>query len=72
MLTGEITPTIGNLTELRVLALAYSQFNGSIPIGIGNLKRLISLDLQNNSDSGLILEEIHGCEELKNFAASNK
>ncbi|TYI41989.1 hypothetical protein ES332_A01G066400v1 [Gossypium tomentosum] len=54
-LTGEIPPSIFNLTPLHILDLSQNYFGGIIPSCLGNLSRGISiLNLQNNSLSGKI------------------
>ncbi|KAL1184584.1 hypothetical protein V6Z11_A01G055000 [Gossypium hirsutum] len=54
-LTGEIPPSIFNLTSLHILDLSQNYFGGIIPSCLGNLSRGISiLNLQNNSLSGKI------------------
>ncbi|KAF8082095.1 hypothetical protein N665_0848s0013 [Sinapis alba] len=52
-LGGEISPAVGNLSELRVLSLAFNDLGGYVPKEIWGLERLEMLDLQGNSFSGI-------------------
>lgn len=49
---GELPPSIGNLTELRVLNLAGNQFWGPVPTEWSQLTELEILSLRNNNISG--------------------
>lgn len=51
-LGGEISPVVGNLSEIRVLSLAFNDLGGEIPKEIWGLERLEVLDLQGNSFFG--------------------
>ncbi|CAH2066328.1 unnamed protein product [Thlaspi arvense] len=55
-LGGEISPAVGDLSEIRVLSLAFNDLGGQIPKEIWGLERLELLDLQGNSFIG----GIHG------------
>jgi Leucine-rich repeat (LRR) protein len=56
--TGEISPEIGNLTNLTSLILKENQLYGGIPPEIGNLTSLTDLDLGGNLLTGEIPSEI--------------
>ena len=60
LLIGPLPRTLGCLTNLTLLSLASNQINGSIPLEIGNMRKLRHLDLHNNSLAGLIPSTI-GC-----------
>ncbi|TVU21814.1 hypothetical protein EJB05_31480, partial [Eragrostis curvula] len=51
-LTGAIPESLGNLTSLRTVSLAYNQLDGTIPPTFGSILRLQVLDLSYNSLSG--------------------
>ncbi|KAF3668787.1 putative LRR receptor-like serine/threonine-protein kinase-like [Capsicum annuum] len=53
-LQGTISPSLANLSFLRVLNLENNSFHGSIPHGIGHLLRLRVIDIQNNKLQGSI------------------
>jgi hypothetical protein len=56
--TGEIPSSIGNLTNLRTLALQGNDLTGEIPSSIGDLTNLQYLNLFENQLTGVIPEEI--------------
>ncbi|KAI7729021.1 hypothetical protein M8C21_024566 [Ambrosia artemisiifolia] len=64
-LTGMLSPSIGNLSFLRVIRLFNNSFTGEIPPEIGRLFRLRVLDLQNNSFTGNIPATITNCSNLQ-------
>ncbi|XP_014517149.1 piriformospora indica-insensitive protein 2-like [Vigna radiata var. radiata] len=64
-LSGEIPPTLGGVTTLRVLSLSQNSFQGNIPREIGGLVSLEQLDLSYNNFSGEIPKEIG---DLKSIA----
>ncbi|CAM0943091.1 unnamed protein product [Alopecurus aequalis] len=66
-LGGTITPSIGNLTFLRILDLSLNNFHGEIPPSIGRLSRLRYLDLSNNSLHGNIDTSFKNCTSLENI-----
>ncbi|KAK7331383.1 hypothetical protein VNO77_25606 [Canavalia gladiata] len=57
-LSGEVPPTLGGVTSLRVLSLSQNSFQGNIPRQIGSLVCLEQLDLSYNNFSGQIPKEI--------------
>ncbi|XP_052875257.1 receptor like protein 26-like [Gossypium arboreum] len=64
-LTGEIPPSICNLTSLHILDLSQNYFGGIIPSCLGNLSRGIRIiNLQKNSLSGKIPDF---CVELRSL-----
>nr|KYP46835.1 Piriformospora indica-insensitive protein 2 [Cajanus cajan] len=64
-LSGEIPPSLGSATSLRVLSLSQNNFQGNIPRQIGGLVSLEQLDLSYNNFSGQIPKEIG---DLKSIA----
>ncbi|KAM3223750.1 hypothetical protein ACQJBY_057238 [Aegilops geniculata] len=64
-LGGTITPSIGNLSFLRILDLSKNNLQGEIPSSIGRLSRLRYLDLSNNSLHGDVNAEFKNCTSLE-------
>ncbi|KAL6553084.1 histidine kinase osmosensor [Orobanche gracilis] len=48
-LSGTLSPSIGNLTNLQIILLQNNKITGLIPSELGNLLKLQTLDLSNNS-----------------------
>ncbi|KAL2320392.1 hypothetical protein Fmac_029361 [Flemingia macrophylla] len=55
---GQLAPSVGDLSELRVLSLAGNMFSGEIPASLGNLRFLEVLELQGNNFSGRIPDQM--------------
>ncbi|CAL9764343.1 unnamed protein product [Musa acuminata subsp. burmannicoides] len=53
-LTGEISTSFANLSEIQYLDLSYNKLTGSIPAFLAHLPSLKYLDLANNELSGLV------------------
>ncbi|KAI5659751.1 hypothetical protein M9H77_28544 [Catharanthus roseus] len=53
-LSGTLSPSIGNLTRLRLMLLQNNQLSGFIPAEIGKLSELQTLDLSGNQFAGEI------------------
>ncbi|KAE8807772.1 putative LRR receptor-like serine/threonine-protein kinase [Hordeum vulgare] len=62
-LSGEITPSIGNLTYLKVLDLSSNGFSCLLP-PMNQLHELVLLDLRNNSFHGIIPDSLMNCSNL--------
>lgn len=72
-LVGILSPAVGKLSEIRVLALPLNGFYGEIPVEIFGLKKLEILDLEGNSMSGNLPPELGGLTNLRVLnLASNK
>ncbi|XP_031402546.1 probable LRR receptor-like serine/threonine-protein kinase At3g47570 [Punica granatum] len=63
-LGGIISPSIGNLTFLRVLNIQNNSFHSRIPPEVGHLYRLRGLHLNNNSLDGPIPPSLSRCFNL--------
>ncbi|XVF83988.1 hypothetical protein PTKIN_Ptkin16aG0538900 [Pterospermum kingtungense] len=63
-LMGPISPSIGNLSFLRVLNLENNSFIQQLPQEIGHLRRLEELYLERNSIGGEIPSNISNCSKL--------
>ncbi|KAI6686275.1 hypothetical protein NL676_032188 [Syzygium grande] len=63
-LSGTLSPSIGNLINLKNLRLQSNDISGYIPSELGKLQKLEMLDVSNNSFSGEIPSEL---SHLKNL-----
>ncbi|KAL9996646.1 putative protein kinase RLK-Pelle-LRR-XII-1 family [Helianthus debilis subsp. tardiflorus] len=70
-LTGMLSPSIGNLSFLKMLLLYNNSFSGDIPPEIGRLFRLQQLGLYNNFFTGNIPITIGNCSNLQVLVLSN-
>eukprot|EP00261_Vitis_vinifera_P037843 XP_019079086.1 PREDICTED: probable leucine-rich repeat receptor-like protein kinase At1g35710 [Vitis vinifera] len=68
--TGVISPQLGFLTSLSVLALSSNNFRGPIPPSIGNLRNLTTLYVFENELSGSIPQEIGLLRSLNDLQLS--
>ncbi len=64
-LNGEISESIGNLTNLEVLGINYNPISGTIPESIGELDNLWLLTLYNNDLNGSIPESIWNMSNIE-------
>lgn len=64
-LSGNLSRAIGDLTQLRVLLLAFNGFSGELPLEIGQLSLLEILDLSFNSFHGPIPPTLQNCSSLR-------
>ncbi|KAD5961313.1 hypothetical protein E3N88_12786 [Mikania micrantha] len=64
-LIGTLSPSVGNLSYLRVFVLSNNSFSGEIPPEIGRLFRLQELGLHYNSFTGNIPATIMNCSNLQ-------
>jgi len=69
-LAGPISPSLGNLTFLRILILSTNSFTGEIPPSLGHLHRLQELNLINNTLQGRI-PSVANCSRLEVLGLSN-
>ncbi|KAG4992302.1 hypothetical protein JHK87_025759 [Glycine soja] len=70
-LSGSISPDLGKLENLRVLALHNNNFYGTIPSELGNCTELEGIFLQGNYLSGVIPIEIGNLSQLQNLDISS-
>ena len=69
-LTGEISDKIGQWTELTELYLnGNKNLGGGIPKTLGQLKKLVSINIAQTAIGGALPAELSGCESLQNFMA---
>lgn len=64
-LAGTLSPSIGHLSELRVLSLPFNSFSGDVPSEIGNFRFLEVLELQGNSFTGQLPAELGSLKFLR-------
>nr|BAM45642.1 leucine-rich repeat receptor kinase (LRR-RK) [Sorghum bicolor] len=69
-LVGQISPSLGNLTFLKVLVLSANSFSGEIPIFLSHLNRLQILSLENNMLQGRI-PALANCSKLTELWLTN-
>lgn len=62
-LSGQITPTLGNITFLKILNLSSNSFSGPLP-PLNQFHELVRLDLHSNSLQGLIPDSLTNCSNL--------
>ncbi|KAJ1280845.1 hypothetical protein BS78_04G263300 [Paspalum vaginatum] len=70
-LSGILSPTIGNLTNLETVLLQNNNINGLIPAEIGRLTKLKTLDLSSNHFSGEIPSSVGHLESLQYLRLNN-
>uniref|UniRef100_A0A7N0TMR0 non-specific serine/threonine protein kinase n=1 Tax=Kalanchoe fedtschenkoi TaxID=63787 RepID=A0A7N0TMR0_KALFE len=71
MLSGTLSPSIGNLTFLEGVFLSNNSLRGDVPKEIGNLGRLQFLFLRQNSLQGRIPAELSNCTNLLRLSLSH-
>ncbi|KAB5514466.1 hypothetical protein DKX38_028372 [Salix brachista] len=64
-LSGSLSGTIGNLTNLRQVLLQNNNISGQIPPELGTLSKLQTLDLSNNRFSGVVPESLGQLNSLQ-------
>ncbi|GAV74996.1 Pkinase domain-containing protein/LRRNT_2 domain-containing protein/LRR_8 domain-containing protein [Cephalotus follicularis] len=70
-LSGTLSGTIGNLTNLRQVLLQNNNISGGIPPELGTLPRLQTLDLSNNRFSGAIPASLGQLNSLQYMRLNN-
>ncbi|KAJ8751889.1 hypothetical protein K2173_026100 [Erythroxylum novogranatense] len=70
-LSGTLSPSIGNLTNLQIVLLQNNNITGSIPAEIGRLSKLHTLDLSNNMFTGEIPSSIGELRDLQYLRLNN-
>lgn len=70
-LSGNLSPAIGNLSNLQSVLLQNNAISGSIPATIGNLEKLQTLDLSNNSFIGGIPDSLGNLKNLNYLRLNN-
>ncbi|CAM0149080.1 unnamed protein product [Urochloa decumbens] len=70
MLSGEIPPELGHLTNLKALNLSHNNFVGKIPESLANMTEIESLDLSHNELSGVIPRQLTHLSSLAVFSVA--
>ncbi|XP_058114994.1 protein NSP-INTERACTING KINASE 1-like isoform X2 [Magnolia sinica] len=70
-LSGTLSPSIGNLTNLQSVLLQNNNISGVIPLEIGKLSKLRTLDLSINSFSGEVPSSLGYLQNLEYLRLNN-
>uniref|UniRef100_A0ACD5YAE3 Uncharacterized protein n=1 Tax=Avena sativa TaxID=4498 RepID=A0ACD5YAE3_AVESA len=70
-LSGNIPPSIGNVSSLTSILLGQNKLSGSIPETLGHLAKLLELDLSFNSLSGNVLLSLYNMTSLQYFSVGS-
>ncbi|BBH02708.1 Leucine-rich repeat protein kinase family protein, partial [Prunus dulcis] len=70
-LSGSVSPDLGKLDQLKILALHNNNFYGTIPSDLGNCTELQGIDISSNSLSGNIPVSLGKLDKLVTFNVSN-
>ncbi|XP_049932899.1 protein NSP-INTERACTING KINASE 1-like isoform X2 [Nymphaea colorata] len=70
-LSGTLSPSIGNLTNLQVILLQNNNISGPMPPELGKLLNLHTLDLSNNLFTGPVPESLGQLTNLKYLRLNN-
>ncbi|XP_068647095.1 probable LRR receptor-like serine/threonine-protein kinase At4g30520 [Aristolochia californica] len=70
-LSGTLSPTIANLTNLQQILLQNNNISGEIPAELGRLPKLQTLDLSNNRFSGGVPDSLSQLASLQYLRLNN-
>ncbi|KAL7196700.1 hypothetical protein ACSBR1_036664 [Camellia fascicularis] len=70
-LSGSLSPSIGNLTNLQIVLLQNNNISGPIPTELGRLPKLQALDLSNNFFIGEIPSSLAHLKSLQYLRLNN-
>ncbi|MQM04227.1 hypothetical protein Taro_037022 [Colocasia esculenta] len=70
-LSGRLSPSIGNLTNLQIVLLQNNNISGPMPLEIGKLSQLRTLDLSNNFLTGEIPASLGQLRSLEYLRLNN-
>ncbi|THG13658.1 hypothetical protein TEA_007397 [Camellia sinensis var. sinensis] len=70
-LSGSLSPSIGNLTNLQIVLLQNNNVSGPIPTELGRLPKLQTLDLSNNFFTGEIPSSLAHLKSLQYLRLNN-
>ncbi|OWM84693.1 hypothetical protein CDL15_Pgr027480 [Punica granatum] len=70
-LSGTLSPSIGNLTNLQIVLLQNNNITGPIPRELGRLSKLQTLDLSNNIFTGEIPDSLGHLKSLQYMRLNN-
>ncbi|EEF29495.1 protein NSP-INTERACTING KINASE 1 [Ricinus communis] len=70
-LSGTLSPSIGNLTNLQIVLLQNNNITGPIPAELGRLRKLQTLDLSNNFFTGDVPSSLGHLRNLQYMRLNN-
>lgn len=70
-LSGTLSPSVGNLTNIQIVLLQNNNISGPIPSEIGKLTKLRTLDLSNNFFTGEIPSSLSHLKSLEYLRLNN-
>ncbi|MFS7959751.1 putative protein kinase RLK-Pelle-LRR-II family [Helianthus anomalus] len=70
-LSGSLSPSIGNLTNLQTVLLQNNRILGPLPVELGRLPKLQTLDLSNNMLTGEIPPSLSNIKTLQYLRLNN-
>ncbi|KAK1268249.1 Protein NSP-INTERACTING KINASE 1 [Acorus gramineus] len=70
-LSGTLSPSVGNLTNLQIVLLQNNNITGPIPQELGKLSNLRTLDLSNNLFNGGVPESLGNLKSLEYLRLNN-
>ncbi|GMI77024.1 NSP-interacting kinase 1 [Hibiscus trionum] len=70
-LSGSLSPSIGNLTNLRIVLLQNNNITGPIPSELGKLSKIQTLDLSDNSFTGEIPTSLGNLRTIQYMRLNN-
>ncbi|XVE77428.1 hypothetical protein DITRI_Ditri13aG0061700 [Diplodiscus trichospermus] len=70
-LSGTLSPSIGNLTDLQIVLLQNNNITGPIPDELGKLSKIQTLDLSENSFTGEIPTSLGNLRSLQYMRLNN-
>ncbi|KAH6791269.1 NSP-interacting kinase 1 [Perilla frutescens var. frutescens] len=70
-LSGSLSPSIGNLTNLQIILLQNNNISGQIPAELGRLLKLETLDLSNNLFTGSVPPSLGHLTSLQYMRLNN-
>ncbi|KAK9034938.1 hypothetical protein V6N11_076990 [Hibiscus sabdariffa] len=70
-LSGSLSPSIGNLTNLRIVLLQNNNITGPVPSELGKLSKIQTLDLSDNSFTGEIPTSLGNLRTLQYMRLNN-
>ncbi|OMO88496.1 hypothetical protein CCACVL1_08343 [Corchorus capsularis] len=70
-LSGTLSPSIGNLTNLQIVLLQNNNITGPIPKEMGKLSKIQTLDLSDNSFTGEIPSSLGNLKSLQYMRLNN-
>ncbi|KAF7851658.1 hypothetical protein BT93_L3314 [Corymbia citriodora subsp. variegata] len=65
LLTGSLSPSIGNLTRMQYLSLGINALSGELPPQLGQLTALLSLSFSTNNFNGSLPSELGNLSKLQ-------